>query len=129
MSTEVTARAERPITVSSFTDLVPYDVLDIRPLEVRPDGSWSEDITVYFDAESLTTKQFYEVRRRIRTTPEGEAREIQAINAYKSVNTYLAIGAPNNSQVVGEVRLLSQIVQGLILMSFPEAAQDLGVTF
>ena len=123
MSTTVETWPVRQITggevidENTFADIIPNAVESIVW-----DGE--NNLLVTFEGD-LTTNQQYQARRRIRTTTEMENLEKQAINAYSSINTYLALAAPNNTQVVAEVRLLSQVVQGLVKLTFPDAAREL----
>lgn len=105
------------ITEASFSDLFPNAVESIEW-----DGE--NNMRVTFEGD-LTTNQQYQARRRIRTTVEMENLEKQAINAYSSINTYLAIASPTNAQVAAQVRLQAQVVQGLVKLTFPDAAREL----
>lgn len=124
MSTSVDSRANREINEQSFTDLFPNAVEKIEPMWVNPDGSWGDDLLVTFAGE-LTSNQIYLARRRMRTTPEMENLEKQGVTAYGNITTFLAIASPTNAQVVAQVKLQAQVIQGLLKLTFPDAAREL----
>jgi hypothetical protein len=128
VSTAIESLANRPIDEQSFADLFPNVVESIEPLWINPDGSWGSDLRVTFEGD-LTQNQAYLARRRMRTTPEGEDREKSAINAYQAIQAFRNIAAPSATQTTNQVKLQAQVIQGLIIMAFPDAATDLGVTF
>lgn len=119
MPNTVTAWPMREITETSFTDITTTAVTSIEW-----DGQ--NDMTVTFAAD-LTDNEHYKARRRVRTTAEEEAREVQAVTAYSNITNWNAITSPTNAQVVAQVRALGNVVKGLIEYQFQDAARDLGV--
>jgi hypothetical protein len=127
MSSTVNAWPAREIDSSSFADLFP-NVVESIEWPGDEEGNHYDNMYVTFEGE-LTDNQEYLARRRIRTTPDGEQREIQAINAYQSIQNYRNITNPTAAQTTAQVKLQAQVIQGLIIMAFPDASRDLGVTF